>query len=126
MASRWCVRLWRLSQAGAVSVGGDLGVDLEGEGGAAGLGVDAGLGAGLNGVEEVFEFQAKGFAFGDAGFGEVEAGGGMCCFSGGRFSAGGHEMLRVCELGRLGGCAALRRLSDGGGGGRGWYRGREW
>ncbi len=62
-----------LGQARARGVGGDLGVDLQGEGEsrAAGLGGDAGWIAGLDGVEEVFEFQAKGFAFGDAGLGEV-------------------------------------------------------
>lgn len=52
-----------LCEAGAVGVGGDLGVDFEGEGegGPAGLGGDAGLGAGADGVEEVFELEAEGF-----------------------------------------------------------------
>lgn len=41
-----------LSEAGAVGVGGDLGVDLQGESesGAAGLGGDAGWRTGLDGV----------------------------------------------------------------------------
>jgi hypothetical protein len=47
------------------SVGGDAVVDFEGEGegGAAGFGWDAGWCAGADGVEEVFELEAKGFAF---------------------------------------------------------------
>ncbi len=75
MAWGFCVS----GEAGAVGVGGDLGVDFEGEGesGAAGGGGHAGLGAVADGVEEVFKLEAKGFAFGDVGPGEGEAGGGV-------------------------------------------------
>ncbi len=100
-------------------MGGDLVVDFEGqgEGGAAGFGGDARLGAGADGVEEVFEFEAKGFAFGDAGLGEVEAGGGMLRVG----------LLHTWGLGRPRGCVAVRRVRDcGGGGGCGGCRGREW
>ncbi len=62
-----------------MGVGGDLLVDFEGEseGGSACFGGDAGGCARADGVEEVFQLEAKRFAFGDVGFGEGEAGGGV-------------------------------------------------
>ena len=52
-----------LLQAGAVGVGCDLLVDLEGEceGGASGFSGDSGRRAVAHGVEEVFEFKTEGF-----------------------------------------------------------------
>ena len=68
-----------LREAGALGVVGDVVVDLECEceGGAAGFAGDAWRGAVLHGMEEVFYFEAQGFAFGDVGLGEGEACGGM-------------------------------------------------
>ncbi len=62
-----------------MGVGGDLLVDLEGQGesGAAGFGGDAGRRAVADGVEEVFEFEAQGLGLGDVGLGEGEPGGGV-------------------------------------------------
>ena len=62
-----------------MGVRGDLVVDGESEckSFAACLRGNAGLCARANGIEEVFELEAKGFAFGDVGLGEGEAGGGV-------------------------------------------------
>ena len=59
-----------------MGVGVDV-IESEGKGGAAGFGGDAGLRAGADGAEEVFELEAEGLAFGDVGLGEGEAGGGV-------------------------------------------------
>lgn len=62
-----------------MAVSGDLLVDGESkrESGTTGFGWHAGLCAGANGVKKVFDLKAKGFAFGDVGPGEGEAGGGV-------------------------------------------------
>lgn len=62
-----------------MGVGGDLGVDFqgEGEGVAAGFGGDTGGRAHGDGPEEVFEFEAEGFGAGWVEFFEAEAGGWM-------------------------------------------------
>jgi hypothetical protein len=54
-----------LDQAGAVGVGSDLLVDLEGEGegSATGIARNAGSGAVAHGLEEVFDLEAQGFGF---------------------------------------------------------------
>ena len=87
-----------LEQAGAVGVRGDLLVDGESKrkSGATGFGGNAGLRAVADGVEEVFKLKAKGFAFGDVGLGEGEAGGGV---------DGGHGVGRG---GGRGGCRGGR------------------
>ena len=66
-------------EAGLVGVGGDGLIDFEGEGegGAAGLCRDPGLGAGLDGVEEVFKLEAERLGAGEVELFESEAGGGM-------------------------------------------------
>ncbi len=66
-------------EAGAVGVGGNLLVDLEGEGEgcAAGGAGHARWNAVADGVQEVFKLKAEGFAFGDVGFCEGESGGGV-------------------------------------------------
>jgi len=71
-------------EAGAVGVGGDGLVDLEGkgQGGAAVFAGDEGAGAGADGVEEGLDFEAEGFAGCDGEFREGEAGGGV--WAGGR------------------------------------------
>jgi hypothetical protein len=83
-----------LEEAGAGGVGGDPGVDFErqGEGGAAGDGGNARLGAVADGVEEVFEFEAERFAFRDAGLLHGQAGGGMGNSIGRRALDGGDGM----------------------------------
>ena len=85
-----------------MGVGCDLLVDSEGkrESCTTGLGWDAGLRAVANGVEEVFELKAEGFAFGDVGLGEGEAGGGVVVCGGGRCgcrSGGGTCGDRCCD-----------------------------
>jgi hypothetical protein len=79
-----------------VGVDGDLLVDGEGkrERGATCFRGDAGLRSGADGVEKVFELEAEGFAFGDVGAGEGEAGGGV--YDGG-------ERGRLGGEGRVGG-----------------------
>jgi len=66
-------------EAGALGVGGDFGGDLQGEGQgcATGAGVYAWGGAGTDGFEEVFEFEAEGFGVGEIELLEVQAGGGV-------------------------------------------------
>ncbi len=115
-----------LCEAGAAGVGGDLGVDFEGEGegGAAGFCGDAGWVAGLDGVEKVFEFEAKGFVSGDVGLGEVEAGGGMGIPDGQRRPVGGPGMMHGGGKGWPAGCIwRCVNVRGGGGGSRRHRRG---
>jgi hypothetical protein len=62
-----------------LGVGGDRFVNVqgEGEGLASGLRGDAGWGAGTDGAEKVFEFEAEGFGSGRGERFEGEAGGGV-------------------------------------------------
>lgn len=91
-----------------MGVRGDLIVDGESqsESFATCLSGDAGLRAGANGVQEIYELKAKGFAFGDVRLGEGEACGGVvgvCGRGGGRGRGGGGR----------GGCREGRRTCSG-------------
>ena len=108
-----------------MGVRGDLVVDGESEckSFAACLRGNAWLCARANGIEEVFELEAKGFAFGDVRFGEGEACGGVVGV-GGRGRGGGGRG----RGGGRGGCREGRRTCSGrrracgsdGGGDDGW------
>lgn len=90
-----------------MGVGGDLLVDGESqrECGATCFGGDAGLRAGADGVEKVFELKAEGFAFGDVGFGEGESGGGVYdCGERGRLVGGSGVGCGGVRGGGRGGC----------------------
>ncbi len=108
-----------LEKAGAVGVRGDLVIDGESEGKsfATCLSGNAGLRAVAHGVEEVFKLKAKGFAFGDVGLGEGEAGGGVVGGCGGVWGGGVRGGCR-----RESNACSERRCARGldGGGDDGW------
>jgi len=85
----------RLLEAGAGVVGGDGGVDIEGqgEGPSASSGGNAGGRSRLRGLEEVFDFEAERFGAREVELFKVEAGGGVRGGDGGRGTVAVGDLL---------------------------------
>ena len=106
-----------LEEPGTVGVRGNLVVDCESkrQSFTACLGGNARLCAGAHGVKEVFELKTKGFAFGDIGLQEGEAGGGMRSAGGQGVAARGQRLHGSGDGCRGGRRACSNRSCDGGG-----------